>query len=506
MARLAGGVVLAGGQAAWAPGPDGLPVRQGRGIAAAAGTPVAVGPADAADIALKAALDELDRLVAAGGASAAGAGVDLGGGFRSALLAGAAGERRDWVLAALKVLWPDGAGRLGERAAVVAGLFGPTATRRLGAALNRAADEGHWAAIDLAVAASDLLGPERLERVLALEAPEGTDPVPGGEPSILAGFLAEVLGPFTEARRLALLQSLWERVVATQLAGAAAHRQRQRWLTAQHGDDAVETTRACREEAEDDWIVGLVTDHYRHRPTLAEAARWIPSRKDLSNLMGRALDDALAATALARLAVAATDGPLEAVLAEHLDRLIQGACPAIKGTARSQLRRLRGTRPEAGRPGHVVAEIAAAAVLAAQPGAGRPVQIRGAVLHPGRLEDFVRTRLATARAHGIVALDRVELLYVIGPTALPSGTTSPPSFAPGARSPDTAPSGRRTRGSTRPTARPARRWPSGSPPTRPSPPTPSKPPRTCCGSPIWATPSLRSTAIRRRPSPSSGEG
>ena len=44
MARLAGGTIVAAGEAAWAPGPDGQPTRLGRG-AAPAGAPVAIGPA-----------------------------------------------------------------------------------------------------------------------------------------------------------------------------------------------------------------------------------------------------------------------------------------------------------------------------------------------------------------------------------------------------------------------------------------------------------------------------
>ncbi len=176
-----------------------------------------------------------------------------------------------------RALWPDGAGRLGDRMAVAVALFGPRATKRLGAALARAADEGRWAAIHFAVAASDLLGPEKLERLLSLDAPEGSDPVPAGEASVLAGFLEEAVGSLPEARRLMLLRSLWERVVAAQRSTAAARRRRERLAGGQDGDDALEPARVRRQQVDDDWVVGLVADHYGQMPSLAQAAQWIPT-------------------------------------------------------------------------------------------------------------------------------------------------------------------------------------------------------------------------------------
>ncbi|GAA1844926.1 hypothetical protein [Actinomadura bangladeshensis] len=108
----------------------------------------------------------LDQAGAAGGVVAAGAGVDLGAGFRSARLDGAHGDQRDAVLAALRVVGVDGAHRLGQRAGFLVALFGPSVTRRVGAAAARAVEEERWAALHLASAASDVLGPEQLERVL----------------------------------------------------------------------------------------------------------------------------------------------------------------------------------------------------------------------------------------------------------------------------------------------------------------------------------------------------
>ncbi|MFI6594713.1 hypothetical protein ACIBHX_00620 [Nonomuraea sp. NPDC050536] len=155
--RLAFGVVAGKGQAVWdARGRvvrDGLPE----------GTPVVLGPEHGDG---QAAARELARLVAEGGVVAAGAGVELRPGFRSARLEGARGDRRDAVLAALRVLGVDGIERLGERAGVLVALFGAGATKPVAAAASRAIAEGRWADLDLASAASDLLEPEQLERLL----------------------------------------------------------------------------------------------------------------------------------------------------------------------------------------------------------------------------------------------------------------------------------------------------------------------------------------------------
>ncbi|MCE7008139.1 hypothetical protein LWC34_35775 [Kibdelosporangium philippinense] len=80
-----------------------------------------------------AATRQLIVLVAAGTETAAAAGVDLGGGFTSARLAGAYGDRRDAVLAALRVLGVEGAHRLGDRTSTLVALFGLSATKRVGA-------------------------------------------------------------------------------------------------------------------------------------------------------------------------------------------------------------------------------------------------------------------------------------------------------------------------------------------------------------------------------------
>jgi hypothetical protein len=120
------------------------------------------------------ALVELAGLVRVGGTVAAGADVDLGHGFRSARIDGGAGDRRDTVLASLTV--PGLGGRLGDPVALLVALFGPAATKPLSAAVQAAIDDSRWAVLRFAVAASDVLGPEQLVRLLELR-PSGVDAV-----------------------------------------------------------------------------------------------------------------------------------------------------------------------------------------------------------------------------------------------------------------------------------------------------------------------------------------
>lgn len=156
----------------------------------AEGAPVVVGPAGGDP---GPAVAELGRLLA-DGPTAAGAGVELCPGFVSARLDGARGDRRDAVLAAVRVLGLENLHRLGERAGVLVALFGAEATKPVAAAAGQAIADGRWAALQLASAASGVLGAEQLERVLRLGLPAPTregpaaptparppgDPAPGG--------------------------------------------------------------------------------------------------------------------------------------------------------------------------------------------------------------------------------------------------------------------------------------------------------------------------------------
>lgn len=187
--RLANGVLTAMSEEAWLAWPCGQPVAGApRGSAKPpSGAPVVLGPRTSRPGAVVTALVALDELLREAGLAACGAGVDLGNGFRSGRLAGAMEERRDAVLAAVRGLGPENAHRVGDRATVLTALCGPRATRRVGATLQRTAADGRWAAIHFAVAASDVLGPEQLEKLLEFPEPEGVDPIPGGLPSALAG-------------------------------------------------------------------------------------------------------------------------------------------------------------------------------------------------------------------------------------------------------------------------------------------------------------------------------
>ena len=89
--RLAHGVVAGRGRKVWAPGPRGVPIdAEKRELEP--GAAVAVGPDTADDETVRASVAELTRFVALGGLVAAGAGVDLGNGFRSARLDGGRGR------------------------------------------------------------------------------------------------------------------------------------------------------------------------------------------------------------------------------------------------------------------------------------------------------------------------------------------------------------------------------------------------------------------------------
>src|SRR5688500_14405754 len=103
MVRLADAVVVGRGRRVWAAGPAGVPV-DAADAALAPGAAVVLGADRDDDTDLGQALRGLALLVADGGVVAAGAGVELAPGFRSARLAGGRGDRRDAILAALPVV------------------------------------------------------------------------------------------------------------------------------------------------------------------------------------------------------------------------------------------------------------------------------------------------------------------------------------------------------------------------------------------------------------------
>ena len=380
--RLSGGVV-ATGQRAWTAGRAG-PVEVVSTPAPELGAPVALGPSDADADAVSRAVRELTRLVVDGGTSAAGAGVDLGSGFRSARLAGARGDHRDAVLAALRLLGLAQADRLGDRAGVLVALFGPTATKRVGTAAASAIDSGRWDAVTLASAASDLLGPEQLEQVLALRAMPGADFVPGPA-SALAAHLRQVLEPLPAPRRLELLLDLWGQVSAHH----AEHARRARLLATQGRRDRTEDLRKRREHLRHELVLNELRAHV-HKPAdhVAEVALWVPSAHHWRRQLDGFFHDVLAATALLRTAVAVAEHGLNEGLARSA-ALLRAAgellSPAEAGLA---ARRVPGLTGLPARPGCSVRDI------------DRRLSVAGPRDHG--FEDFVRQRLASARDFGVV--------------------------------------------------------------------------------------------------------
>ncbi|MFB4319174.1 hypothetical protein [Actinomadura sp. 21ATH] len=344
--RLAGGVVAAPGLAAWASRPAG-PVRLADEGGAAPGAAVALGPAAASEAEAAEAVAELDRLVRAGGVVAAGAGVALGGGFRSARLEGARGDQRDAVLAALKVLGLAEADRLGARAGFLVALFGPAVTKPVGTAAAAAIAEGRWAALHLATAASDVLGPEQLERILALTAPEGADPIAGGLPSVLAANLRGALGPVPRRRRAELIEDLWERT-------AERHRsrvRRERLLATQGRRRRLDDLRARRSHHEDELALDALRLHLGvAEPTLAAAARWLPPDSYWYCVLNRVLEDAFAATALLHTAVAVADHGVAEGMARCAALLAAADAEVPGGWARRAGRKVPGLTGLAARP------------------------------------------------------------------------------------------------------------------------------------------------------------
>jgi len=390
--RLSGGVV-ASGLYAWVPGRSG-PVRMVEEPAVPLGGAVALGPAEASQEQVRQAVDELARLVTAGGAVAAGAGVDLGSGFRSARLAGARGDQRDAVLAALRVLGAEQADRLGDRAGFLIALFGPAATKRVGAAATQAISDGRWAVVQLASAASDVLGPEQLERVLALRPPEGVDLVQGPA-SALAQHLRRVLEPLPGPRRLELLLDLWAQV-GEHHAGLA---RRERLMATQSRRDRVDDLRTRRRHYDDEMILSLLRALTGNpEPPLADAARWTPPRYYWDTRLGMLVQDALAATALLRTAVAVADCGLAEGLARSAALL--GAADALlpPGATAAAARKVPGLTGLPARRGVYVREINR--------------RVSGDRPRDQRFAGFVRPRLASARDYALVIIESAgELLH-----------------------------------------------------------------------------------------------
>jgi hypothetical protein len=395
--RLAFGVTAGPGLRCWLATPGGAAMpADDRAGALPPGGPVAVGPAEADP---DGAVERLVSLVAGGTAVAAGAGVDLGGGFTSARLAGTPGDRRDAVLAALRFLGTDGAHRLGDRSGVLVALFGLSATKRVGAAANAAIAEQRWATLQLASAVSDLLGPEQVERVLELRGPDGTDPFPRGAASTLADHLARVLGSYPRPRRLALIVSLWQHVCAQQL-----DRQRlARLASSQTRVDRVGRLRERYRDHFDEPILQQLAWAAGGNPTLAAAARWQPPRWWAARELRRLLHDAIAATALLRFARTVSDetmraprAPLEglAIAAnKHRGELAAAADCLTKEERTAATRRPEGAYSHPARPGRYVHDLL------------QPLSPDRTIT--AKTEAYVKERVGMARNYGLVVFHMV---------------------------------------------------------------------------------------------------
>lgn len=389
--RCSGGIVLDKGWRAWLVEGSGEEVRDWRPFAAA---PVVVGPPGAPAREIERARREARRLLAAGGPLVAAAGVDLGGGFRSARLDGGGESRRDAVLAALEVLGVDQVGRIGEQPALLAALFGPRATRRVGATARQVMASGNLSSLRLAVAASDLLGPEQLEDVLGwgLALPTGVDPVPHGSTELLAERLQAVLGSFTSRRRLSLIRSLWDDVVAWQRSAHARARARRRRFS-QTRLDAWRRTIARKDEA---WWRTAARPELGDRPSPTAMLMWVPGPQVWSDALGWAFQEAISATALLRTAMAAEEGPVEVAVLGHLDQLAYAAT-ALLPTVPDRVEVLRSFTPRGSPASDGAGAVAGAAVLATDPQtADRSVEVAGVRVDRDRLGPSLARALADA--------------------------------------------------------------------------------------------------------------
>lgn len=298
------------------------------------GAAVVLGDKDSDPDEVASAREALAELIAAGGVVVAGAGIDLGDGFVSARLAGATGDRRDAVLAGLRVLGVEGGARLGERAATLVALFGVTATKPVGAAAERAIAEQRWAALGLASAAADVLGPEQLVQVLGWQTSEGIDPLPDGAPSDLAVNLARVLGNYPRPRRLELLRDLWEQVIARKAAALAAER-----LIATQDLRVLDALRKrCRHyDADLAAKTALLNPDVPY--AFSAAIHYVPTWDGFWRpTVERLIQDAIAATVLLRAAVAVHEHGVIDGIALVRDQIAAAAALVTKAEARAARR------------------------------------------------------------------------------------------------------------------------------------------------------------------------
>jgi hypothetical protein len=241
-----------------------------------------------------------------------------------------------------------------------------------------------------------LLGPEQLEAVLALAGTGGVESTTDGMPSVLATHLGQVLGPVPRARRLTLLLDLWRAVIEHRAVLARLERLRE----IRGRQDRYAELRRRYERFIESEIVGQLRFQVGHEPTVAEAARWIPGATQMRAWLSWVLHDALAATALLRVAVAvAEDGPADG-LARCRDLI--ATAPMLLGDAAAARanRRVPGLFGIPALPGCYLRQI--------------HERLDGAAAIDPSTVAFVRQRLARIADYARVVLDAVpDLLYQV---------------------------------------------------------------------------------------------
>ncbi len=355
--------------------------------------PVVVGPPGATRREVDRARRDARRLLKDGGPLAFSAGIDVDNGFRTAVLEGGGESRRDAVLAAVELLGVDQLDRIGERGAVLVALFGPRATRRVGKAALDVLASGRCSPLRLAVAASDFLGPEQLEAVLAFTAPTGVEPVPREHNMLaLAGQLEGVLAPVASRRRLRLIRSLWNDVMGWQASAAAMARARRRRVSPAR----VAAWQREVQQSDDAWWRAQALDRIGEQPTAAEMLSWVPHPSACWGAVARAFQEAVAATALLRTALAAEDQPVQVAVVAHLDQLAYAATCHAQGVPDriASVRNFRGRGlPASDRAGR----LASAAAVASDPEVlARFVNVDGERVDRRDVNQFLVERLRDA--------------------------------------------------------------------------------------------------------------
>jgi hypothetical protein len=256
-----------------------------------------------------------------------------------------------------------------------------------------------------AVAASDLLGPEQLVRLLGLRAPDGIDPFPAGLPSVVGGHLGRVLHPLTGARRLRLLTALWEHVCE---AGVARAR-RDRLRDSQRRQETLDDLRARAEQAEENEVLRRLRGPDSHPVTLVRAALWQPPEAVWAERAHRVLSDALAATVLARLATSAVDLGYREALRRHSTELAAAVATLTKREATDAARPVPGLSGHPARPVCYLRDLQR--IPLAEPLSAKRIP-------------YVRDRLALARDYGKLALANAHFYLFDAPYGEVAGARS----------------------------------------------------------------------------------